>query len=162
MDDHTLLGVIGGVVSAAVAGVVAWGRLRRVDVTRVGSWLGAPTIAVADLEDLAVVVQAARWLRELGWPIGRVSAGGAGDIRVVPWNPARFNGDDPRGWTGLDFYPGTTRIRSATVMLRERSKVAAVHELLHAMGCDHPPWCPTGHPLHPRRPGLRDTRGLRG
>lgn len=160
MDEHTALGIAGGVLSAIFGGVIIWGRARRVKVPVVAVWPRIPTVGVEPGSvEPAIVEKAVAWWQRRGWDIGPVRLG-TGDITIRDWNPARFNGDDPHGWCGLDLTADGDEIVSADVMVAKPKLVHVVHELGHALGLMHPNMCPTGHPMHPREPGLRDTRGL--
>jgi hypothetical protein len=158
-----LLG-IGGAVSAVVLAVVGWGQLRDVDVPRPLGWDHTPlTVCAGAGVDTAALGEAIGAWRDHGHPVVPSSAP-ACDVEVLVDEQldARDSVDDDR------FVHGRASIRhtgglieSAELRVVDGADVLVLeHELGHALGYAHPIGAPTGHLLHPSRPGLRDWRGL--
>lgn len=152
-----ILGVAGLVVAAAIGGVVAWGRVRTVDVPRRGSWESPPAAWVTAAVDRGGLDRAVAWWAARGHRIRLVDSYAASVIEV------RVDRSLPEGLRGLTHVwatPGTRALVRAEVRLAPGADAIVIaHELGHALGWEHPPAAPSGHMMHPSRPGW-DGRGL--
>lgn len=157
-----VLGLVGLAVAAAVGGVVAWGRVRTVEVPRVARWETPPEVRARPGVDLDALDEAVRWWSARGHP-----------LRIVPADESRLGGvievavdrTLPEGILGLTHKwaaPGTRSITWAEIRVAPGADALVLaHELAHALGYEHPHAAPSGHILHPTRPGW-DGRGVAG
>jgi len=152
--------VAGLLTTAATLAVVAWGRLRPVDVPRAGRWENDVVVCPDDEVDLAALERAADWWRERGHVI-RIDCPGRVTVVTDPTLDTRDSVDDP------DLVHGRTRvwqvgpeIASAEIrVLPDAGPLVLAHEIGHALGYRHPWGAPTGHLMHSAQPGW-DGRGL--
>ena len=165
--------VVGATISAAFLAVIGWGQVRKVTVPQPATWGHVPTVcASGEGVDAAALRRAVTEWRDHGHPV-RLDCN-APDV-LVTLDPGLeggtdWNAEDPEH--ALDDLPqtwGVTRCQaldgellSCTIRVHPRAEALAyTHELGHALGYQHPPLCPSGHLMHPSRPGW-DWRGLGG
>lgn len=184
--------LLGGglVVTALAAGAVVYGRVRSVDVPRVGAWEAVPLVCAPTIDRVALA-GAVRLVREHHHdlrmlPVSDPCVPGDGVISLVvdpalddqvPAGPIGSMSQDPAVRDGelLPLTPATwgvttrtqqgTRIVRAHVRLHPHygGELVLAHELLHALGWEHPsPAPPSGHVLHPHAASLHDWRGVDG
>jgi hypothetical protein len=169
---------IAGLVATLVAGAgVIYGRVRAVEVPHPASWPGTALVCAGPGVDRVALVDALELLEEHHLalrllPVAEPCITRDGVVAVVV-DPALDteaglgggidrDAEVPRiTWGVTHVVAEGERIRSATVRLHPRQDVLGdTHELLHALGWEHPRNPPTGHVMHPSSPGLRDWRGL--
>lgn len=157
-----LLG-IGAGAAAVIAAVIGWGRARPVEVPRPLLWDHAPVvICVEDHASAVLVYEGVLLWREHGYPLLVGTTGCNVRVEVNPALDDRDSVDDDRfvhGRTSLSHEGPVVYDGLIEVLPGSRLEVY-VHELGHALGFQHPNAAPSGHVLHPSRPGLRDWRGL--
>lgn len=157
-----VLGLAGLAVAAVIGGVVAWGRVRTVDVPRRGHWETPPAVHAARGVDGAALDRAVRWWAARGHrlvllPPDSSRLGVGVEVRVDRALPEGL-----RGLTHVWATPGTRTLVRAEVRLAPGADALVIaHELGHVLGWEHPPAAPSGHMMHPTRPGW-DGRGLEG
>jgi hypothetical protein len=168
------LGLAGLVTALAAGAAVVYGRVRSVDVPQPAHWPGVALVCAGDGVDRVALVEAIDALEEHEQKVRLLARGedctprdGIVAVRVDPSLDTEagmggFDGDEPRIVWGLTHVVAEgERIRSATVRLHPRQDATGdAHELLHALGFEHPRLAPTGHILHPSNPSLRDWRGV--
>lgn len=152
-----LLGT-GLAVSAAIAGVVAWGRVRSVTVPRPARWASAPRIWRGSGVDRARLEEAIRWWRARGHDLWIGGPSEPSAILVVAQPQPEGRAGNTRCWATPD---GSTLVRAEVEVRPEADALTIAHELGHALGYLHPVAAPSGHLMHPSRPGW-DGRGLEG
>ena len=146
------LGAVGLVVALVALVGVGAGRTRDVTVPRSARWDGPALVCPGRGVDIEAVERAAAWWRELGHDI-RVDCAG-------PWAIA-IDADPILRMLGL------TRVTEADgfvvfaeVLVQPGAwDLVIAHELGHALGFRHARQAPSGHLMHPSRPGW-DARGL--
>lgn len=159
--DSPILLTLGLSLTAAVLSVAAWGRFRSVEVPRPATWPGPVQICVRAGVDVAEVDQAVGWWRSRGHAVSRGCPGV--EIWGDPAVDTRSSVDDP------EVVHGHTRVQAAgdrivfaeIRVVPDADALVVAHELGHALGYRHPRFAPTGHLMHPSRPGW-DGRGLEG
>lgn len=142
---------------ALAIGAVVYGRVRRVVVPQVGEWRSTPTV-YCDRRLRDSVREAIAWWGERGHPLMLLDheAGARVTIRL---DPELADRGDTKCWTDGD------NVVSAQCVVRSEDDIVAVaHEIGHALGYLHPIAAPSGHLMHPSRPGMGwgSDRGLRG
>lgn len=173
MKTKTAAYSIGAALSAAILGIFAWGRVRSVDVPQPASWEHTPVVCAADGVDRPALRSAVDAWREHGHPV-RLGCDEA-DITLtvdpsLDTDDGGLRTDDGDGTHVLDGVSQTwgvtrcqavgMRLTACAIRMHPRGgALAYTHELGHALGYLHPPLCPSGHLLHPSRPGW-DWRGL--
>lgn len=172
----------GGLAAALVAGAaVVWGRLRDVEAPRRGEWATSPAVCVVDA-DRQIVGEAIGILRDHGqdlhllpesveceprdgWIVVRLDPTLDGETlpELSIDGPAPARGGGGHAWARTRVTQTVDgEIRRVDMRLHPAAqKTAAVHDLLHSLGWDHPPQAPSGHVLHPTRASLDDWRGVR-
>jgi hypothetical protein len=158
-NSPVLLG-LGLAVSGVVAAIIGWGRVRDVEVPRAGSWSPPPVVCARGVR-LEEFSEAVGWWRRQGHPIALSCERPTMTLDADPTVDTRGSVED------LSVTHGITRVRqdgprivSAEIrVLPGADALTVAHELGHALGYRHPPAAPTGHLLHPHRPGW-DGRGL--
>lgn len=100
--------------------------------------------------DIEALDQAVAWWVGLGH---QVELGCPGSVRLEADETLRELGlTHARSNQGL--------MVEATIRVRPKARALVIaHELGHALGYEHPPAPPSGHMMHPTRPGW-DSRGL--
>lgn len=181
---QTALGLSGLIVTVAAGAAVVWGRVRSVEVPRRGAWGPiAPAVCVeghrGEVRDaIAILHDHGHDLDLLPPPPGGACPERVGQIVVrvdpaldtagplgVGWVGGEIGDADEAGvrWGSTRVWQEGDRIVRALVRLHpDSAETAATHELLHALGWDHPVAPPTGHVMHPSAAGLRDWRGVKG
>jgi hypothetical protein len=171
------LGLAGLVTALAAGAAVLYGRVRSVEVPQPAHWPGVALVCAGEGVDRVALVEAIDQLEEHGQKARLLARGedctprdGIVAVRVDPsldteagmGGGIEADGDEPRIVWGLTHVVAEgERIRSATVRLHPRQDATGdAHELLHALGWEHPKFAPTGHVLHPSNPSLRDWRGV--
>lgn len=151
----------GAALSTAILGVVAWGRVRSVTPRRVDRWEHTPTLWYGPGVDRLDLNEALRTWRGLGHAVVLVPGPDANiTITVDPaLGPAGFDDSGDLGVTKVYTTVDHVLVKAAVRVASEADALVLAHEIGHALGYQHPWFCPTGHLLNPRRPGW-DTRGL--
>jgi hypothetical protein len=182
--SQTALGLTGIALALAAGAAVVWGRVRSVDVPRRGTWPAVPEICTEAKR--REVQGAVRALRDHGYRLDLLPPREgpcperAGQIVVRVDVALDTAGPMGTGWVGGEITDrdesesvtwGSTRVTQTTdgaivraiVRLHpDADELTATHELLHALGWDHPVAPPTGHVMHPHAPSLADWRGVEG
>ena len=186
MRGNSKVLLAGGIVATALAaGAVVWGRVRSVEVPRVGEWEAVPLVCAVGVDRVALG-RALDAVRDHGHrarllPPSDPCAPGDGvisiaidqsldDATIASSAPVGIEAHDgelsplsPQTWGVTACSREGRRIVRCHVRLHPQAgELAIAHELLHAHGWEHPPLAPTGHVLHPSSPGLRDWRGVDG
>jgi hypothetical protein len=159
-NDPRLLAA-GLALSALVAGFIGWGRFRPVEVPHHARWEAVPLLCPQPGVDGPALLQAVRWWREQGHALELSCDRWTVWIGVDPTIDTRDSVEDlgtRHGWTAVAVMDGIARSAEVRVLPGSDALVYA-HELGHVLGFAHPRAAPTGHILHPRRPGW-DGRGV--
>jgi hypothetical protein len=159
-NDRRLLAA-GLALSTLIAGFIAWGRVRTVEVPDHADWESVPLLCPQPGVDGAALLQAVRWWREQGHELTLSCDQWTVWIGVDATIDTRDSVEDigtTHGWTALAVQDGIARSAEVRVLPGSDALVYA-HELGHVLGYAHPRAAPTGHLMHPRRPGW-DGRGL--
>lgn len=186
MKGNSKVLLAGGLVATALAaGAVVWGRLRSVEVPRVGEWEAVPLVCAVGVDRVALS-RALDAVRDHGHaarllPPSDPCVPGDGvisiaidptldDATIATANPVGIDQHDgelspltPQTWGVTACTREGRALRRCHVRLHPQAgELTLAHELLHAQGWEHPVGAPTGHILHPRDPGPRDWRGVDG
>lgn len=163
--------VVGAAVSAAFLAVIGWGQLRSITVPQPAAWPQPPALCASGpgVDEAALRKAVEEW-RQHGHPV-RLDCN-APDVLLsvdqaleagTDWNaddPEHALDDAPQTWGLTRCQSLGDELLSCTVRMHPRAgPIAYTHELGHALGYQHPALCPSGHLLHPSRPGW-DWRGL--
>ena len=154
-----LLG-LGLAVAGVFGGIIGWGRVRDVRVPRIGVWRDVPRLCVSGVPG-PDVNRAIAWWRSLGHQIEVGCDRWTISLDADPTVDDRASVDDlseTHGITVVHVDSGVVVAAEIRVMPRAGALVVA-HELGHALGYRHPDAAPSGHMMHPHRPGW-DSRGL--
>ena len=155
-------------LSALILVLVVWGRFRKVTVPRPRRWgvLG-PRVYCASAELVEATEEAIGWWQERGHDVAWAAGPGSASVTIAVDRALddRDSVDDiepsrlglTRTWASSS---GLT-IRSEIGVVPGASAVVIAHELGHALGYEHPFFPPSGHLMHPTRPGWNG-RGLQG
>lgn len=157
MVSAILLGA-GLAVSAAIGGLVAWGRVRSVSVPRPARWATPPRIWRGSGVDREALEVAIRWWRARGHDVWIGGASDPSAILVVAQPQPEGRAGSTHCWATPD---GATLVRAEVSVAPGADALTLAHELGHALGYEHPVAPPSGHLMHPSRPGW-DGRGLEG
>lgn len=159
-NDPRLL-ALGLALSAVIGGIVAWGRVRAVHVPTVGTWADVPVVCPGQGVPDDALRQAVAWWDQRGRPIEVGCSDWSVSLDVDPTLDERASVDDvslTHGMTALHA-DGQTIVAAEIRILPGSDALVIAHELGHAFGLLHPRAAPTGHILHPHRPGW-DGRGV--
>lgn len=183
--SQTALGLTGLALAVAAGAAVVWGRVRSVEVPRRGTWAITPELCVEAKR--REVQDALRHLRDHGFRLELLPAreglcpelAGQVVVRVDPaldtavglgsgWSADGTISDRDESETAAWGSTRVTQTSSGSIVRAlvrlhpDADELTVTHELLHAMGWDHPVAPPTGHVMHPHAPGLKDWRGVEG
>jgi hypothetical protein len=159
-NDPRLLAA-GLALSALVAGFIGWGRVRAVEVPRVGRWEAVPIVCARPEVDETALREAVRWWEAQGHELRLSCTRWTVWVGVDPTIDTRDSVEDlgtTHGWTAVAVQDGIARSAEVRVLPGSDALVYA-HELGHVLGFVHPKAAPSGHMMHPFRPGW-DSRGL--
>lgn len=155
-------------LAALAAAAVVWGRFRRVVVPRPRRWGSVgPRIWISAHVRNEDVIESVRWWRSLGHDVDLSSSLQVASVIVVgdPTVDERASAEQDaptrhgvtHSWSSASGLVTRAEIR----VLPYASSLVIAHEIGHALGYEHPLAPPSGHMLHPTRPGW-DSRGLVG
>jgi hypothetical protein len=159
-NDPRLLAA-GLALSALVAGIIGWGRVRSVEVPRPVRWEQVPVLCAEPGVSGPDLLEAVRWWQAQGHAL-RVSCDAPTvRVRLDITIDTRDSVEDLGTTHGLTLLraEGARAVSAEVRVLPGGDALVYAHELGHALGYQHPRGAPTGHMLHPSRPGW-DGRGL--
>lgn len=149
-------------VVVAVVGSIVWSRVRSVVVPRPARWIETPLICPGPDVSPSDLDEAVAWWRQLGHDL-EVDCDGPWNVSIDldPTLDTRDSIDEGELVHGRAHVLGEGgEIDAAEILLRPGvGALAIAHELGHALGYLHPAFAPSGHLMHPSRPGW-DGRGL--
>lgn len=151
----------GSLLAVVVLGVVAWGRVRPVEVPRLARWEGTMTVCPGRGVSVLELERAVTWWRFRGWDAVVSCDAWNVSVEVDPTLDTRASVEDvgtTHGVTRVHAQDGVVVLAEIRVLPGADALVLA-HELSHALGFGHAKLAPTGHITHPHAPGW-DGRGL--
>lgn len=151
------------VVTALAAVIVLWGRVRTVEVPHPARWEDPFVVCPGEGVASAALDEAVTWWKEMGHDLEVGCDEWSVSVDVDPALDTRASVEDlavTHGETHVWAVDGVVAAAEIRVLPGADALVLA-HELGHALGYLHPLAPPSGHLLHPSRPGW-DGRGLEG
>lgn len=148
-------------LTAAFLALIGWARVKDVTVPRAGVWDDVPVICARGVSSRDVV-EAVEWWRKLGHKLELSCDGWSVSLDADPTVDTRASYDDvavTHGVTVAHVDEGVV-VAAEIRVLPSAGALVIAHEIGHSLGYLHPQACPTGHLMHPSRPGW-DDRGLK-